>query len=78
MSTGYAPGVQAGIALSSGGRMALWPWPDAIEGLGKFQGAQPLARCKRCKPGTHPVTSATFVRFGGVPVCRVHAQESKS
>lgn len=76
MSERYAAGVTAGIALSSGGRHSLWPWPDAIEGLGAFRGAQPLALCARCGPKVHPATSATFARFGDVPICRAHALEA--
>lgn len=65
----YQAGIIAGIASSR----TPGDWPDAIEGLGPKNGGQPFARCAECPPHRHPVHAGTHVRYGGLPLCKLHA-----
>jgi hypothetical protein len=55
---------------------AGFPWPAALEGLPRTTG--PLTRCYQCSR-VRPLRGAyTWVRYGGLALCLLHALEAES
>lgn len=62
----YRAGIKHGIRLSN----PPGEWPLEIKGLGRAKGGQPISKCSRCPPGTHPAVASTFCTYGGLYFCK--------
>ena len=69
----YKGGVLQGIKQS----WTPGEWPDEVPGLGVRSGGQPVASCVLCPPEAGAVLRLTFVRYGGAPLCKPHAQAAQ-
>ncbi len=69
----YRAGVRQGILAS----YRPGTWPDAIPRYAERAGGQPLASCALCPPTSAPSVRTTFVRYGGTPMCKRHAQAAQ-